>query len=171
MLGLFIASFGLSTAVAGTLFLAPVAQSRRVAVDTAGTLRFWTIFLGLFGLTGAPLTLLELAAPIPAAIAVGVAGVLARCLSPLFRETSADVGLARLVGSEARVLLPVGASAGKVVIQTLADRIELPARSDDGGRIEQGARVLVAFIEDGVAAVISLEARAHGVAATLPPGG
>ncbi|HHO53978.1 MAG TPA: hypothetical protein ENK18_24690 [Deltaproteobacteria bacterium] len=122
-------------------------------------MRFWTIFLGLFGLTGAPLTLLEIAAPLPLGIALGTAGLLSRLLSPLFRETSAETSLRRFVGSEARVLLPVGARAGKVVIQTLADRIELPARSDDGRRIGQGARVLVAFIEDGVAAVVNLEAR------------
>lgn len=159
MLGLFIASFGLSTAVAGTTFLTPVAQSQGCAAAAARSLRFWTIFLGLFGITGAPLTLLEVAAPLPLGIALGTAGLLSKLLSPLFRETSADTGLGRLVGTEARVLLPVGAHAGKVVIQTLADRIELPARSDDGGRIERGARVLVAFIEDGVAAVVNLEAK------------
>ena len=157
MLGLFIASLGLSTAVAGTTFLAPVAQPQGCARQAARTLRFWTIYLALFGCVGAPLSLLQIAAPVPLAVALGTAALLARLMNPLFADSSADIGLGRLVGAEARVVLPVGAGGGKVVVQTLADRVELPARSDDGGRIERGARVLVAFIEDGVAAVVNLE--------------
>ncbi|MBX2797660.1 MAG: hypothetical protein KTR31_08335 [Myxococcales bacterium] len=123
----------------------------------ANRLRFWTIFLALFGFIGAPLTLLQLAVPLPLAIALGGAGVLSCVINPLFHEASAEIGLGRFVGSEGTVMLPVGAGRGRVVIHTLADRVELPARSDDGGRIERGARVLVAFIEDGVAAVVSLD--------------
>lgn len=156
MLGLFLASLGLSTAVAGTAFLSPSGPVDARATHTAASLRFWVLYLALVGLIGIPLTLLQLAAPVPLAVAVGSAAVISRALSAFFHETSAEVGLGHLAGTEGRVLLPVGPSAGKVVVETMADRIELPARSLDG-LLSRGCRVLVAFVEDGVARVIPLE--------------
>ena len=156
MLGLFLASLGLSTAVAGTSFLAPVASP---ASREGHTLRYWTLYLALFGLIGSPLALLELAAPIPIAVAGSASALMSAGLNWLFRETSAHVGLAHLAGTEGRVLLPIHQHGGKVVIQTLADRIELPARTDDGLPLEKGRRVLVAFVENGIASVVDLGPR------------
>ena len=157
MLGIFIASLGLSTAVAGTALLAPAGTAEGHAIQAAPRLRFWTLLMALFGLIGIPLTLLNLAAPVPITVAVLAAAVLARMLGLFFGETSADIGLTHLVGSEGRVLLPVDATAGKVVVETLAERVELPARTPGGSPIHRGHRVLVAGIHDGVAAVVPLD--------------
>ena len=157
MLGLFIASLGLSTAVAGSTLLAPPAAVHSGATPAVRNLRYWTIYLAMLGLIGAPLTLMELAAPLPLGISVAASAVLAHLLGAFFRDTSADIGLAKLVGTEGRVLLPGGAAPGKVVVHTLADRIELPARSSHGGRIERGGKVLIAFIENGVADVVDVD--------------
>ena len=156
MLGLFLASLGLATAVGGISLVTPEGSPRGCAGEAFRTVRFWTLYLACFGAIGMALTALPLSGPILLAVAVGTSATLARLMWPWFGDASADVGLGRLVGQEGRVLLPVGAVPGKIVVETQADRIELVARSDDGGRIERGCRVLVAFIEDGVAAVIRL---------------
>ena len=159
MLGLFLASLGLATAVAGISVVTPDATPRGCAGEAFRTLRFWTLYLACFGAIGAALSALPLSGPLLLALTVGTSATLARLLWPWFGDASADVGLGRLVGQEGRVLLPVGSSPGKIVVHTQADRVELVARSDDGGRIDRGCRVLVAFIEDGVAAVIRLDRR------------
>jgi len=162
MFGLFLASLGLAAVVAAVSLAAPRGITPRaggsaVHADVAvQTLRFWTLYSASFGALGAGLTMLVLPGPGALLIAAIVAAPLARGLWSALGDASADVGLNRLVGREGRVVLPVGAVPGKIVLQTQAARIELPARSDDGARIERGCRVFVAFIEDGVAAVVRL---------------
>jgi hypothetical protein len=111
---------------------------------------------------GAALSALSISGPMLVVAAAGGAGLLARILWPWFGDATAEIGLGHLIGHEARVLLPVGHSSGKIVVQTQAQRVELSARSDDGGRIERGGRVLVAFIENGVAAVVRLDPGPRG---------
>ena len=159
VLGLFIASLGLSTAVAGTTLLGPAVAGHPGAMPAVKRLRYWTIYLAMFGLIGAPLALLELAAPLPLAVATLVSAVLSRGVSLFFQDTSAETEMGYLVGAEGRVLLPVGTQQGKVVVHTLADRVELPARSENGALIERGRRVLIAFVDHGVAGVVNLEPR------------
>lgn len=157
VLGLFLASLGLSTAVAGTTMFSSDDVADGPSVRTARSLRFWTLYLGLFGLIGAPLTLLQLAAPVPVTVALGSAAILSHVLSRFFHETSAEIGVAHLAGAEARVLLPVGCGSGKIVVTTLADRVELPARCEGDHAIARGCRVVVAAIIDGVALVVPLD--------------
>ena len=96
-------------------------------------------------------------------VAVVVGGTVGTGAAYLFRflkrdKVSGEVGLKRFVGVEGRVLLPVRPSGGgKIVIETLADRVELPARSRDSKTLEVGSAVLVAHIcKDGVADVTAI---------------
>ncbi len=159
MLGLFFASLGLAMAVAAISLATPDSQVPGCANRAVHTLRFWTLYLACFGAIGAAMSALALPGPLLVAVTAGTGAGLAHLLWSWFGDASADVGLGQLVGQEGRVLLPVGSVPGKIVVETRAERIELVARSDDGGRIERGRRVLVAFVEDGVAAVISLDPR------------
>src|SRR6185437_6795904 len=67
-----------------------------------------------------------------------------------------DVELGRLVGADGRVLLPIGRAGGKIVVESLAGRVELPARSWDGQPVAVGRRVMVGFVDEGVAWVVDL---------------
>lgn len=163
MLGLFIAGLALSTVVVAVSLLGPapaVGASRR-------TLRFWTLQLGGFGVTGAGLSLAGVAAPWALVIALVASGLVARLVHPLLEETSDDVGLGWLSGASARVVLPIGARRGKIAIDTARGRLELPARSDDGRAIERGRPVFVAWVEHGEAYVVDLR-RSERAAQALP---
>ena len=52
MLGLFLASLGLSTAVAGAAFLSPTGAADRRTPHGADPLRFWVLYLALIGVIG-----------------------------------------------------------------------------------------------------------------------
>jgi hypothetical protein len=126
------------------------------------SMRFWTFFAASFGLTGLLLTLLGvptlltalIALPNGAAIGTGAAWFFKRLKGG---QVTADVGLERFVGSEAKVLLPIRpGDTGKIMIATMAGRFEMPARSRDAGTLEPGARVLVAHVDNGIADVTSL---------------
>jgi membrane protein implicated in regulation of membrane protease activity len=125
------------------------------------SLRFWTFGAAAFGFVGVALHyflpwLLTLALALLTGLVVGTGT--ATLFRQLRRDTvSADVGLARLVGQEARVLLPVRpGGTGKIVIEASDGRVELLARTRDEAAIEPGARVLVASIDQGTADVTSL---------------
>jgi hypothetical protein len=155
VLGLFLASLALSVTLVGATLL-----PGDVDLDAARTpfrsLRFWILSLLGFGLAGLPLTLLAVAPCLTVAIAGATGMALGRVLWPLFEDTSGETTLSTLEGAEGRAVLAIGPESGKVVVQTMAARVELPARTGDGSSIPAGRRVLVAFVDKGVANVISL---------------
>lgn len=126
------------------------------------SLRFWTFAMGAFGLSGTLLTLLSVPSTTVLLLAgflgMGIGWAAFRVFRWLTRESvSGEVDVRRFIGQEARVLLPVYPDIeGKIVLQTLADRVELVARTRDGSTIERGSQVLIANIEDGVADVTKL---------------
>ena len=155
MTGLFLASLWLSAAIVGTTLISD--DVARAAPKTPlQSLRFWVLCALGFGVAGMPLTMLSVG-PLLSLAAAGVTGVLlGRALWPLFADSSADITLHDLAGANGRVLLPVDPEHGKIVVETRASRVELPARSGDGARLRIGQRVLVAFVKDGVAWVVGL---------------
>jgi len=124
--------------------------------------RFFTFGFFTFGLTGTLLTLLSVPVVVTAAFAAIVGGTLGFAVARVFRHltrdtVTADVGLRRFVGTEARVLLPVRpGGVGKIVIETLAGRVELPARTRDRRAIAPGSTVLIAHVANGEADVTAL---------------
>jgi hypothetical protein len=126
------------------------------------SLRFWTFFAAAFGLTGLLLSAVGLGALASFAVALPNAIGLATAVAWFFRtvrqeEVSGDTDLAYLTHQEARVLLPIRpGELGKIAIQTMAGRVELPARTRDARPIEPGAWVLIASVEGGTAEVTRL---------------
>jgi hypothetical protein len=167
MIGLFLASLILSIMLTGASLL-PDEHSLEAHSDarTVGpqlpaisgplwSLRFWILCALGFGLAGTPLSLLEVG-PVVALCGALLSGAsLGSVLWPVFEEPSTDVTLSDLAGTEGRVLRVVRPTGGRIVIETLASRLELPARSGDGSVIGVGRRVFVAFIDNGVACVVS----------------
>lgn len=126
------------------------------------SLRFWTYTVGSFGAIGLVLSLFDIL-PIVGALVASVAAIaIGVTIASLFRwfareQVTADIGLGQLVGQEARVMIPIRpGGTGKIAIQTLAGREELPATSRDGKILEPGQLVLVAHIDAGVADVTAL---------------
>jgi hypothetical protein len=162
MIGLFLASLLLSLMLIG----ASILPDERLLEDRGGpqlpaapspvwSLRFWILCALGFGLAGTPLTLLGVG-PMASLFGALVSGAsLGGVLWPVFEEPTTDVTLSDLAGSEGRVLRVVRPNGGRVVIETLSTRLELPARSGDGTEIGVGRKVLVAFVDNGVACVIS----------------
>lgn len=143
VLGLFVAGVALSAVMAGAALLGPLGD------DDGHRLRFWTLQVGGFGLTGAGLWLGGVAGPLALVVAFGVGAAMAALLQPLLDQPSGEVGLGSLVGATARVVLSIGPRGGKVAVRTSRGCLELPARSDDGGLIERGATVYVGWVEAG----------------------
>lgn len=142
------------------------------ALSTGGFLdAFWRTFLSLrfftfgsfaFGLAGSLLTLIGvpavLAAVASSVMGAGVGFGVARAFRHLTRDTvSGEVGIHRLVGQEARVLLRIHPEKpGKIVVQTMAGRVELLATTRDHDEIPVGASALIAHIEGGTAQVTAM---------------
>lgn len=126
------------------------------------SLRFWTFSLASFGLMGVILTLIlgSMIAVLPISLATGmtIGTFAAWFFRRLKSETvSAEVGLKRFIGTEARVLLPIRPGGiGKIVIDSLAGQVELMATTGDNDVIERGETVLIAYIADGTADVTSM---------------
>ena len=154
MLGLFLASLALSVSLVGASLLP--GEVDLGATSPFRSLRFWILSLLGFGLAGLPLTMLSVVPCLTVVVAALTGLALGRVLWPIFEDASSEVTLSGLAGAEGKAVLAIGRDSGKVVIQTLACRVELPARSGDGTSIPVGRRVMVAFVEDGVARVISL---------------
>lgn len=126
------------------------------------SVRFWTFFAASFGATGLALSLVGPGEPwtglisTPFGLGIGYAAALA------FRrvqgdQVSGDVGLGRYVGLEAKVIVPVRpGEVGKIAVDALSGRLELPARTRDGKVLEHGATVLIADIDHGTADVTGL---------------
>jgi len=126
------------------------------------SMRFWSFGTATFGLTG---TLLVLSSVPEAATAVmasvmgmGIGIGAARFFRALKKDTvTAETSLKSYAGEDARVLLPIRpGGTGKIVIESLAGRVEMPATSRDGKIIDRGATVIVASVRDGVADVSAL---------------
>lgn len=153
MLGLFLASTALSIAVGSVRLLVCDTED---APTPLGRLETWILFLLGFGMAGAPMALLGASTALTLLIA-GASGVtLGAVTRPLFAAPLHPPSVDDVGGREGRVLLPVSTTAGRVVVESLAHRIELPARSVDGAPLAIGRRVLVAFVERGVAHVLGL---------------
>ena len=131
------------------------------------SMRFFTFGSFAFGLAGTLLTIVGapwlLVFGLSVALGGGLGLVAARLFRHLTRDTvTADVGLRQFVGQEARVLLPVRPDGiGKIVIDTMAGQLELPARTGDKVAIPRGSRVLIADIDDGTADVTSIPTLPH----------
>jgi len=130
------------------------------------SMRFWTFFTALFGLAGTLLTLLSVPTLITVLAAVLIGGTLGTGVAYGFRvlkkqQISGETSLARYVGEEARVLIPIRPGArGKIVIEAMAGRVEIMASTRDAETIPIGSTVIIANFEDGVADVTSLLPRA-----------
>jgi hypothetical protein len=126
------------------------------------SMRFWTYTIGSFGTIGLVLSLFDILPLLGAAVASVSALAIGATIASLFRwfareQVTAEVGVGHLVGQEARVMIPIRpGGTGKISIQTLAGREELPATSRDGKTLDPGQMVLVAHIEAGVADVTAL---------------
>lgn len=153
MLGLFLASTALSIAVGSVRLLVCDTQDHPTPL---GRLESWILFLLGFGMTGAPMVLLGVGVAATLAVAALSGATLGAVTLPLFAESPPPPSVDDVGGREARVVLPVSTSTGRVVVESLAHRIELPARSVDGVPLAIGRRVLVAFVERGVAHVLGL---------------
>lgn len=127
-----------------------------------GSTRFWTFGSLSFGLTGLLSTCLGFA-PGHAFAFAGVVGVglgygLFRAFRALAREeVSGETTVRDYVGSEARVLLPVGPDRpGKIGVERMSGRFEVGATSGDGRT--HGVGDLVSVVDataDGRAIVVS----------------
>jgi hypothetical protein len=125
------------------------------------SMRFWTFGSMVFGLSGLMLsTFLSVlpAAAVAIGLAVGIGTGAAYVFKTLKTETvTGETGLRHYIGREARVLLAVRHDRpGKIVIDTAAGSIELPATTGDSKPIERGATVLIANVKDGQADVTAL---------------
>lgn len=126
------------------------------------SIRFWTFSAAAFGLTGLLLTLFGIPEILGALIAAAMGLSVGLGAAWVFRQiktdtVSGDVDLRRLIGQEARVLLPVRpGDMGKVVVRTMGGHIELLAITRDTQVLEPGSTVLIAHVDKGVADVTSL---------------
>lgn len=134
------------------------------------SLRFWTFLVAAFGLTGTGLTLGGAPSILVLGVAVGTGVIGGWSAASFFRylltdRVSGDTSLDRLVGREARVLLPVRPEGrGRISVTTSAGVLELTAVTRDGRPIARGETVLVASITDGVADVTALDPRPRQIA-------
>lgn len=126
------------------------------------SLRFWTFGLASFGLTGVLASVLSVGA-IPTLVSALLAGgSLGTGAAWFFQRIKSDTvsgetGFQRYTGEEARVLLTIRpGGTGKIVVQTLAGRIEMLAQTRDANPIERGQTVLIANVRGGIADVSRL---------------
>jgi len=126
------------------------------------SLRFWTFGMATFGLAGTLLTLLSvpqvLAAVVSALVGLGF-GTLAAWFFRALRTdaVSGATSLDHVAGEEARVVLAIRpGQPGKIVLQTLAGRVEMLATTRDLEPIQAGSAVIVAQVRGGVADVSRL---------------
>ncbi len=123
------------------------------------SMRFWTFGMATFGLAGTLLTLLSvswwLSLAVSVLVGVGLGIGAAWFFRQLKRDTvSGDTTLSRFAGEEARVLLTVRPGGqGKIVVETLAGRVEMLASTRDREAIERGSTVIIAQVRGGGADV------------------
>jgi hypothetical protein len=136
------------------------------------SLRNLTYLLFGFGLAGVVLDYLWAGArPVTTVLAAGVAGVLAARLSALLlgyirrTESGTLAGDAALTGLPARITLPlIGGGTGKIEVERGGRAYELLARPYGAPATDPAGwgEVVVVELEDGVALVAPLVARASG---------
>jgi hypothetical protein len=126
------------------------------------SLRFWTFGLATFGLAGTLLTFLPVPYTLTAVVSVLTGLLIGVGAARLFRylnrdQVSGTTDLHGYVGEEARVLVPIrpGAS-GKIVLSSLAGRVEMLATTRDSDTLDVGTTVIVAGVSAGVADVSRL---------------
>ncbi|MBT3221737.1 MAG: hypothetical protein HN348_21880 [Proteobacteria bacterium] len=143
-----------------------------------GSLRFWTFLVEAFGLTGALLTLIGVPSGITLTISLMTGSVLGYLAFMFFRHltketVTADIGLKQYVSSEAKVVVTVRPKSviGKIVVETMAGRVEIPANTRDKEPIRPGSIVLIANVDNnGVAHVTQLSPGASSSLQREEPG-
>jgi membrane protein implicated in regulation of membrane protease activity len=124
------------------------------------SLRFWTFFAFIFGLTGTALDGLGLAAPpVTLGLALGMGAVCGYGATALLRAaTRSEVGTVAsasdYVGQTGRVLLPIGGEGlGKVRIELQGTTVDVLATSDDEQPLAVGDTALILEMQDTTASV------------------
>jgi len=126
------------------------------------SMRFWSFGAMTFGLTGTLMLLSGVpewtTGMLAGLVGMGIGVGAARFFRALKKDTvTAETSLRSYTGEEARVLLPIRqGGTGKIVIETMAGRVEMPATSRDTEIIPRGAKVIVAEVRDGTADVSAL---------------
>lgn len=135
------------------------------------SMRFWTFFLGAFGLTGSLLHLLGISGFISLPVALVVGALVGVSVATLFRMADRrNVGtiadLKTLMGKEGVVLLSISPSKpGKIRIRHDGGDLDLLATTRDHGDIAIGLRVLVVDMKAGQATVTAMRAGTHATPA------
>ena len=113
------------------------------------SLRFWTFFLAGFGLVGIATQFGKLATALAVPISVGAGYVAGIAVSALYRklhatQTDSSVTPADYVGSDAKVILPVGSGrTGKIRLSVKGMVIELLAESEGESDFVAGDTVTI----------------------------
>lgn len=134
------------------------------------SVRFWTFFLGCFGLTGTVFTVLGLLASqtliLPLSLAMGlgsgygISSVMARLRREVIDSSLQDQDY---IGATGRVLLPIERSKiGKVRLQLYGRTVDMMAKTEDAQGLKIQQEVLVYGLEDGMLKVTNPETRQLG---------
>ena len=125
------------------------------------SLRFWTFGLVTYGMTGILLDFLQNMLAFPVALVTGI--TLGWVISYAFHRlkkssVSSGTTLEQNRGQEGKVLLAIEkGKIGKIRIKQGGQLVDIPAQTNDDDRIEEGAKVLIVRIKDGIATVSDLE--------------
>jgi membrane protein implicated in regulation of membrane protease activity len=166
-------AFPTDSAVAGA-HGEPSSSASTAVLATLLSLRFWTFALAAFGMTGALLTLVGVAAPVGLGFAAvtgfGVGTGVTVLLRMLSRETvSSALETASLRGRDAEVVLAVGpGKIGKIRLSCNGQTLELAAGTREPRTLERHERVLIVDVADGTADVTPIDPE-RLVATPLPP--
>ena len=112
-------------------------------------------------MTGILLNALDNALEFPVAFVTGV--TLGWIISYAFHKlkkssVSSKTTLGQNVGQEGKVLISIEkGKMGKIRIKQSGQLIDIPAKTNDDDRIEEGQKILIIKIKDGVATVSQLE--------------
>ena len=130
-----------------------------LAVIPLSSIAFVMAFFGLTGLiggaTGAAAALVLVAAVI---VGVGAGVVNSAAFAWLLRHSnSSDIADAELEGAIANVALPISETQrGKIIVTKAGAREQMTASPVDGSTIDQGERVVIVRVDEGVALVAPL---------------
>jgi len=135
--------------------------------------RFWTFAAAFFGVTGLLLSWLSPLGAIGTALVAGGTGTTAGLsVSYVTRylklsQSTSGAGVRDLIGTEARVLLPIGPGApGKVRLSVKGDTIDLIAETEEPDTLEVGAEVVIIQLHETRARVVRSTALAGTGTAT-----
>ncbi len=129
------------------------------------SLRFWTYFIGVFGIVGLLLSFLTpIGEPATAALSGGtgfLCGLAVSALMFLLRRSEAD-STARehdLLGKMARVTVAIrDQQVGRVRCEVKGEILDILARSEEPLALEAGQEVVIVGVENGMASVVPREA-------------